>query len=40
MYKVPISLAFDDKNHLSVHKDIDPFNMDLFIDPFGLFLIK
>lgn len=23
-YNVPISFAFDDKNHLSVHKDILP----------------
>ena len=26
-YNVPISFAFEDKNHLSVHKDISDFKM-------------
>ena len=32
-YNVPISFAFEDKNHLSVHKEIFPFKIDrlLFI---------
>ena len=28
-YNVPISLAFEDKNHLSVHKDILDFNTEI-----------
>ena len=28
-YNVPISLAFEDKNHLSVHNDILAFNTDM-----------
>jgi hypothetical protein len=28
-YNVPISLALDERNHLSVHKDISDFNKDI-----------
>jgi len=30
-YKIPISLAFEDKNHLSFHKLIDDFNISCFL---------
>jgi hypothetical protein len=30
-YSVPISLAFEDKNHLSVHKEIFPFKTDKLV---------